>query len=339
MNPIIYLQEVTGKAAWHSADLTEDRWLIEMPATVIGELEAMAATALDAGVRGEHIRVNAAAADSWVSSMQSPATDELAAKLRSRLEIGPGFALLRRLPVERYTPDEAILVYSALTRRLGQCVTQNARGETLCEVRDHRLGGLSGETVRGYQTAEALPFHTDAPDVAALLCLQQSTAGGQSAIASATSIYNEIVRHHREYLGTFYTGVFYDWRGEGPPGGLPVYRNPIFGYFDGQLSCRYYLRQFAESAGRHGFPLAQVEREALALFEELATRRENQVTMQLERGDVQFVDNNVVVHARLGYSDQPDAPPRCLLRTWINFDDGRVFPPYFARTRGGFVVR
>jgi hypothetical protein len=135
MNTNIYLREVTGEAAWHSAGLTEDRWLIEMPATVIGELEAMAATALDAGVRGEHIRVNAAAADSWVSSMQSPATDELAAKLRSRLETGPGFALLRRLPVERYTRDEAVLVYWALTRRLGQYVTQNARGETLCEVR------------------------------------------------------------------------------------------------------------------------------------------------------------------------------------------------------------
>lgn len=42
---------------------------------------------------------------------------------------------------------------------------------------------------------------------------------------------------------------------------------------------------------------------------------------------------NVVVHARSRYSDQR------LLRIWINFDNGRVFPPYFARTRGGFVVR
>jgi hypothetical protein len=335
----MYLGEVTGPAAWRSGDLDEGRWLLEFPAMAVDELEAMAAAAIGAGIRGEHVRANATAADPWLSSVKSPAVDELAAKLRSLLEAGPGFALLRRLPVESYTRDEAVLVYWALARRVGRCVIQNARGETLCEVRDYRRGGLSGETVRGYQTNEALPFHTDAPDVASLLCLQKSTSGGQSAIASAMSIYNEIVRHYREYLGTFYTGVYYDWRGEGPPGEPPVYRNPIFGYFGGQLSCRYYLRQFAESAERHGFPLAQVERDALTLFEKIAAREENQLSMQLERGDVQFVDNNVVVHARSGYSDQPGIPDRCLLRIWINFENGRVFPPYFARTRGGFVVR
>lgn len=335
----MYLGAVTGQAAWRSGDLAEGRWLLEIPAIVIDELEAMAAAALDAGIREDQVRANATAADPWLSSVKSPAVDELAATMRSLLEAGPGFALLRRLPVESYTRDEAALVYWALARRIGRCVIQNARGEALCEVRDYRLGGLSGETLRGYQTNEALPFHTDAPDVAALLCMQKSASGGQSAVASAMTIYNEIVRHHREYLGTFYSGVYYDWRGEGPVGEPPVYRNPIFGYFDGQLSCRYYLRQFAESAKRHGFPLSGIERDALALFEEIAARDENHVIMELEPGDVQFVDNNVVVHARSGYSDEPGMPDRCLLRIWINFDNGRVFPPYFARTRGGFVVR
>jgi TfdA family taurine catabolism dioxygenase TauD len=339
----MYLGEVSDATAWHREDLADRRWLVEIPAAAVSELEAMAAAAMAAGIREHTLRTCADAADPVLFGQhgpgRAPALDALTAKLRTLLEAGPGFALARRLPVEAYTRDEAALVYWALARRLGRCVTQNARGETLCEVRDYRLGGLAGTTVRGYQTNEALPFHTDSPDVVVLLCLQRSHTGGDSAIASSMSIYNEIVRHHREYLATYYAGVFYDWRGEGPPGQPPVYRNPIYGYFGGQLSCRYYLRQFAESAGRHGFALAAVEREALTLFEELAARTENHVAMAFEPGDVQLVDNNVVLHARSSYADSPGATPRCLLRIWVNFGNGRVFPPYFARNREGFVAR
>ena len=110
----MFLGEVAGQAAWRSGDLTESRWLLEIPAIVIDELEAMATAALDAGIRGEQVRANTAVADPWLSSVKSPAVDELAATLRLLLEAGPGFALLRRLPVESYTRDEAALVYWAL---------------------------------------------------------------------------------------------------------------------------------------------------------------------------------------------------------------------------------
>lgn len=113
----MYLGEVTDPAAWHSGDLAEDRWLLEFPAMVIDDLEAMAAAALDAGIRGEHVGANATAADAWLSSVKSPAVDELAVNLRSLLEAGPGFVLLRRLPVESYTRDEAVLVYWGLPSR------------------------------------------------------------------------------------------------------------------------------------------------------------------------------------------------------------------------------
>lgn len=341
LDSTMYLGEVTDATAWRREDLADRPWLVEIPAAAVRELEAMAAAALDAGIRAETVQTSAHAADPWLTRIRSaPAIDELALKLRLLLEGGPGFVLLRRLPVQDYTRDEAALVYWALARRLGRCVTQNSRGETLCEVRDYGHGGISGgKTIRGYQTNEALPFHTDSSDIVGLLCLRRSTSGGESAIASSMSIYNEIVKHHREYLATFYTGIFYDWRGDGPPGQLPVYRNPIYGYFNGQLSCRYHLRQFAESAEKYGFPLAPAEREALDLFEQLAARKENHITMEFETGDVQFLNNSLVLHARSEYADVPGAPARCLLRIWINFDNGPVFPPYFAHARGGFVLR
>lgn len=336
----MYLGEITDATAWHREDLADRRWLVEIPVPALRELEAMAAAAVDAGLGMTSVQKSADVADPYLFGGQPAfAVDKLAAELRFLLEGGPGFVLLRRLPVETYTRDEAALMYWALARRTGNCVSQNSRGELLCEVRDYGRGGLAGgKTVRGYQTNEALPFHTDSSDIAGLFCLQHSATGGRSAIASSMSIYNHIVKYHREYLATFYAGVFYDWRGDQPPDEPPVYRNPIYGYFNGQLSCRYHLRQFAESAEQYGFPLASVEREALNLFEGLAAREENHIIMDFKAGDVQFVNNNVVLHARSAYSDPQDSPPRCLLRTWVNLDNGRMFPPYFAHARHGFAV-
>lgn len=338
---VMYRGTVSDETAWRREDLDDRRWLVEMPAAVIGELEAMAASALDNGLRMESLQKSANAADPWIfGARPARAVEDLAVKLRLLLEGGPGFVVLRRLPVENYTTDEAALVYWSLARHLGRLVIQNSRGELLCEVRDYGHGAVSsGTTVRGYQSSEALPFHTDSSDIVALLCLHHSANGGESAIASSMSVYNEIVGRYPEYLSTYYTGVFYDWRGDQLVGQPPIYRNPIFGYFDEQLSCRYYLRQFAESAAQYGFPLGAVEREALDLFEKLAGREENHITMGFTPGDVQFVNNNIVLHARSSYSDLAGAPPRCLLRIWINLPNGRVFPSYFAHARDGFVTR
>lgn len=338
---VMYKGRVTDATAWRRQDLQDRRWLLEIPESAIGELETAAAAAADNGLRLENVQTSANAADPWIFGAGRPhAVEDLVARLRVLLERGPGFALLRRLPVERYTNDEAALVYWSLMRRLGRVVPQNSRGELLCEVRDYGRGAVSsGATVRGYQSTEALPFHTDSPDIVGLLCLHHSKSGGESAVASSMSIYNEIVEQYPEYLSTYYTGVYYDWRGDQPHGQPPVYRNPIYGYFDGQVSCRYYLRQFAESAGQYGFPLAPVEREALDLFESLAGREENHLTMGFKPGEMQFVNDNIVLHARSAYRDATDAPPRCLLRIWVNPPNGRIFPSYFARTRDGLAAR
>ena len=56
-------------------------------------------------------------------------------------------------------------------------------------------------------------------------------------------------------------------------------------------------------------------------------------------GDVQILNNHVMLHARTGYEDWPEAEKkRHLLRLWLCPPDGRTLPPVFAECYGGVTV-
>lgn len=220
----------------------------------------------------------------------------------------------------------------------GNSVPQNGKGERIVSIRDYRAGTLDKPTVRGYQTTESLPFHTDAPDTVALLCLRESHSDGEFFVASAMIIGNDLLERHRELIGLYYSGYYYDYRSEQPEGELPAYSNAIFGYFNDELTCRYFLRQFAESGPlTMGLHLSDVEREALDAFEAVAENERNHFAMRLAPGDLQLVDDNTTVHRRAWYED-PNASEgegRYMLRLWTSVRGGRDFPTFMSTHRRG----
>ena len=70
--------------------------------------------------------------------------------------------------------------------------------------------------------------------------------------------------------------------------------------------------------------------------------------MQLEPGDMQFLHNHTILHARSAYEDYSDPDQRRhLLRLWLSAKDGRSLPEFLAERwgtievgtrRGGIVV-
>ncbi|MEV6947470.1 TauD/TfdA family dioxygenase [Streptomyces sp. NPDC051172] len=264
---------------------------------------------------------------------------DLFARCVDELENGRGLAVVKGVPIEGLSTEEARTVFGVMGLHLGTAVPQNGRGERVVSIKDHGIGRLDSKTVRGYQTNEALSFHSDASDIAALLCLQQAQHGGEFFVASAMQIYNTILEEAPELLGIYYAGMFYDYRGDEPPGEPPAYKNAIFGYHEGRLTCRYFLRQFADSAlAKLGFFQSEAEKLALDTFEEIAAREENHVSMRLEPGDMQLVDQNITVHSRAAYSDDVDGrtdTTRHLLRLWVNVENGREYPRFMSTHRWG----
>jgi hypothetical protein len=223
----------------------------------------------------------------------------------------------------------------------GSARSQNAKGHLLGHVYD--LGqGLSATNphIRSYATAERQHFHIDRCDVVALLCLRRAKSGGQSAIVSAMTLHNVMLARRPDLLERLYRPFPVDRRGEVPPGKGPFYEAPVFNEYGGLVSALY-SRQHIASAQR--FPdarrLTDADFEALDMLADLAADPELGLDMTFMPGDIQFLHNHTILHARTAYEDWPDAErKRHLLRLWLAPPRARPLPPVFAECYGGLTI-
>ena len=256
-----------------------------------------------------------------------------AAKLKiilDKLEHGCGFALLRGLPRERYTDEDCALIYWGIGVHLGNPISQNARGHRLGHVRDE---GRSYEDpdARGYQTHQRMDFHCDLlpVDVLGLFCLRTAKSGGVSALVSALTVHNVLGVERPDLLNTTYGLFNVDWRNEEPEGEQPWFSIPMFSVRDGKVSSRFCSRPYYESVSRYGetLVLTNLQREALDKVQEIANRPELRLSMSFQEGDIQLINNHMIMHARESFEDYEDENlKRHLLRMWIAVSDDRRRP-------------
>jgi hypothetical protein len=245
--------------------------------------------------------------------------DKRLATIRRSVESGCGVALIKGLPVDSYSTQEAATAFLGVGCKFGRALAQNAFGDIVGHVTD--LGGdwKAQMTTRGYETTQLLPFHTDSCDIVGLLCLKEAKEGGISSIVCSPAVHDALLERRPDLLELLYESWYVDRRGEEPQGERPYYRTPIFAVHRGRLYARY-NRTYIESAQRfEAVPrLTKPQREALDALDEACANPAYRFDMQLERGDMQFLNNYKVLHSRTQYVDfeQPELK-RHLLRLWL----------------------
>ena len=314
------VEPVHGPAAWRGPELRDDgTWLHHLTDAQVGELEDAMTAVRDRGLSVLDVRREdfplptlAAVIEGWV--------DEL--------DAGRGFVWVRGLPVERYSEEEASIIYWGIGQHMGLPVSQNAAGHLLGHVRDTGASTVD-PSVRGYQTSERLDFHTDGSDIVGLLCLKVARAGGESAIVSSVSVYNELLRRRPDLAPLYFEPLPLDRRNEEAPGDVPFFPVPIGTYRNDRLSTLY-IRSFIESSQRHPEAprLADRHLELLDLIDEIANDPDFNLCMSFEPGDMQFVKNATILHSRTSFEDfEAPEDKRHLLRLWLtlhrNAEDGR----------------
>ncbi len=251
---------------------------------------------------------------------------------------GRGFVLLRGLPVQRWSVQQSATAFFGIGTHLGHAATQNAAGHVLGHVQD--LGLASNDPrVRIYQTAERQTFHTDSCDVVGLLCLHAAQSGGQSALVSSSTLWNEIRTRCPELAALLLRPVATDRRGEAAPDGRSFFTIPVFNWFAGEMSA-IYQRQYINSAARFADapPLTIEMIEALNLLDSLANDPELHFLMTLEPGDLQLVHNHTLLHDRMAFVDWPEPErARHLLRLWLAPPTARPLPDVYAQRYGSVV--
>lgn len=238
------------------------------------------------------------------------------AELRDELRWGRGFILLRGLQRGRYDADDMAGIFYGLGVHLGVPTPQSWQGELLGNVID--VSDVEAQA-RGYHAGGAQRMHCDSCDIVGLMCLREAIAGGVSRIASAVAVHDQIVRQRPELAAVLYQGLPYKRMdldaqyGTGRPNaGQPI---TTFAIRDGEFSS--YLSTFYATRGADG-ALPEPAREALDMIEQLAASPEFHLDMSIEAGDIQFLNNRLMLHGRTNYRDAPDIPNRRhLLRLWL----------------------
>ncbi len=311
-------------SAWRGPEMARSPdWIVRLDADDVAELERALAAARGAGLGIPGLRRD---------DVGVPRIAEKMARVRTMLEDGIGFALVRGLPRERYSKADAAMLYWIVGAQLGDAFAQNAHGEMLGHVRDLGADWRTNAKARGYQTRARLPFHNDSTDAVGLLCLQQSRTGGESRIVSSSAIHNEFLRRRPDLWTAMHDTFCVDRRGEESPGQRPWYETPCFTRFEGRLFVRY-NRTYIETAQRFdGVPrLTPRQVEALDLMDALCADPAFHMDMAFEPGDMQFVCNYTVLHSRSEYEDWPEPErKRHLLRLWLRTPGFPRLPPEYA---------
>jgi hypothetical protein len=239
---------------------------------------------------------------------------------------GRGFAVVRGMPVDTLTEDEAAVMVRGLITHLAPIATQSRDGHLIRNVRS--TGRRLGDTVtRGHQTAERLWFHTDGADAAMLLCRRAAAAGGLSRLASAATVHNAMLERDPDAVAALYQPFHFHMAGGHVPGCPETFLSPIFSLYAGRFSVRYVRHTLLETQQVTGVPLPAAALTAFDLIEEAADAIS--ADMELRAGDLQIVNNHSVLHSRTAYTDPDDHDQaRHLLRCWI------TFPQYVGRRSG-----
>lgn len=301
-------QTIRDASVWGAADYPDDRsWVRPIPDVLIDEIDQAlpalrAATLHPRDIRPVHFPllksaefVNAVAAD---------------------VDVAPGFALLSGFPTERYDYADTALAYSGLMSHFGQIAIQNRIGEYIVDVSDKGRG--LGPQARGHYGNSALPFHADGGNAVSLLCLKTAPTGGRSLITSGPTIYNAVVNEHPAYLPVLERGFHHHRRDERETDD-PLYtpwRTPVFAYYDDRFHI-IYVRPSIDYCKAEGVVFTAEETAALDFVDSVIARPENQVSMALEPGDLQILNNFLVLHSRTAYEDGQDQQ-RHLIRLWLD---------------------
>ena len=244
---------------------------------------------------------------------------------------GRGFSLLRGIRRENYSNDEMCMLYWGIGMHLGRPWPQNKYGHILGDVTDQGKA-IDDPTARGNELGGiGLEFHSDGSDLVGLMCLQKAASGGSSAVCNALAIHNTMVRETPELAAALYDPLPYDFRGEQADGSKAWYAVPAFTEKEGRLFIRY-IGAYIKASQRHDDApkLSETAKAAMARIEALTQEDDNSVLMDLEPGDMQFINNYHVFHGRLPYTDnQETGEVRHLKRLWLETEVLKERPSHF----------
>jgi hypothetical protein len=306
---------IDGAKAWTGETLPKEDWMLTIPAPVVAEVQDLLAA-----MRRDPLPL----LQQDPVYYRLPQSKAFFGKVRDLMDHGAGFVLLDRLPVEDMNEDEARAVYWVLSKLVGRPVAQKWNGTMMMDVRDSGQKPTAGSGVRLSQTSVDLAYHSDnahndAPaEYVGLLMLQDAKIGGVSKVMSFYTVHNYLRSHHPEQLPRLYKPFFWDRMREHHPAESLLFSAPIFRCQSDQLEARLGLIQIRNAYAMIDGGMDDATAEALDAIDDAFAQKQNAVEMSFRPGQIQFLNNRMIGHARTEFFDHEEAGrKRHLLRIWL----------------------
>lgn len=311
------------RLAWKAVDLDDSLCFTDLPAAIEAELDHVAAAIDPATLSIETL--DAAAFD-------IPATAAFMSTIKDRLLNGIGFTILDRLPVERWDVPTTRCIAWLLTGMLGRIVEQKHNGLRIYDVRD--TGKTLEQGVRRSITNLEQEFHTDGgwlpepPEIIALACLRQASKGGMSLVSSLATAHDILLDQSPELLSRLYRPLWWDRQGEHAKDEPLSSHRPIFFSRGNGIDARYYDDYVKQGHRLMDEPLDPGMQAALDAFKAAIEKPDHCFDLYLMPGQIEFVNNRAIAHARTRFEDTNGRDERRhLVRLWVRTKGGIALEP------------
>ncbi|KAJ5726072.1 uncharacterized protein N7483_007429 [Penicillium malachiteum] len=230
------------------------------------------------------------------------------------LHRGTGFSLVRGIPVEEYSREDNVIIYIGLSSNIASVrgrqdhqYNGNPADVMIAHITDFSSSLEPGSATSPAYTDGEVIFHTDTGNIVSLFALEEPVEGGESLIASGWRVYNELAKLRPDLVEVLAT----EWPIPSSKKEGHIIRRPLIYHqapsdsTSERILIHFPRRSFSGfGAWSHSNKLSTKQAEVLDTLHFLAERFH--VPMPLRKGDMQFVNNLSMLHARNIYKDGPN---------------------------------
>ncbi|MDA0653094.1 MAG: TauD/TfdA family dioxygenase [Proteobacteria bacterium] len=309
MAPTARYEPISAPWVWTAVELAaRDDWIFPLSAAALDDMDRALADVKRRGLAMDTIT----AADFPLPSFTSDLAD-----INASLADGPGISLVRGVPVDRYDRDDLRLILWGIGAHIGLGAPQSFRGDKIGDVMDM---SHTGDIRRSYRSPRPLYLHVDPIDIVGLLCTRQAKEGGWSLLTSAAALHNTLLAERPDLMPALYRGFHYSSTEASSTGEPPLtsYRIPVYRPVGDQIAVNFNASPIDKALAHDDIEEDAAALEAFELFKETAMRDDLVFRTMLEPGDLQFLNNRIVLHGRTRFEDFPELErKRHMLRVWL----------------------